>query len=45
MHSVKMQTQKLLKLDTLNQEVHKQLHNVSESPEENEVTEKIKSLL
>lgn len=43
---IEEQTQKLLKLDRLNEEVNKRLNNhVSESPEENEVTEKIKSLL
>lgn len=40
------QTQKLLKLDNLNHEVHKQLNSeMTESLEDNEVTEKIKSLL
>lgn len=42
---IEEQTQKLLRLDSLNQEVHKYLNNETESPEEKEVTEKIKSLL
>lgn len=43
---IEEQTQKLLKLDTLNQEVHKQLNSeMTQTEEENEVTEKIKSLL
>lgn len=43
---IEEQTQKLLKLDSLNHEVHKQLNaQVTESEEENEVTEKIKALL
>lgn len=42
---IEEQTQKLLRLDSLNQEVHKYLNSESESPEEQEVTEKIKSLL
>ena len=43
---IEEQTQKLLKLDNLNQAVINELQGgVSESPEENEVTEKIKALL
>lgn len=43
---IEEQTQKLLKLDSLNAEVHKQLNSqVTENLEDNEVTEKIKSLL
>ena len=43
---IEEQTQKLLKLDNLNQAVISELQGgVSESPEENEVTERIKALL
>lgn len=42
---IEEQTEKLLKLEALNEEVSKQLSHVSVSPEENEVTEKIKALL